>query len=109
MSSNQLVVLCTCPDEETARRLAGTVVEERLAACVNIVPGVTSVFYWEGEAQSEQEHLMVIKTSDVAYSRLETRLTELHPYELPEVIAVGIDRGLAGFLDWIRDETRQGG
>jgi len=106
MSSNHLVVLCTCPDEQTARRLAEAVVADKLAACVNILPGVTSVFYWEGEAQSEQEHLLVIKTSDIAYSRLESRLVELHPYELPEVIAVGIERGLAGFLDWVRDETR---
>jgi len=106
MSSNHLVVLCTCPDEQTARRLAEAVVADKLAACVNILPGVTSVFYWEGEAQSEQEHLLVAKTSDIAYSRLESRLVELHPYELPEVIAVGIERGLAGFLDWIRDETR---
>ncbi len=106
MSSNHLMVFCTCPDEQTARHLAEAVVEAKLAACVNILPGVTSVFYWEGEAQSEQEHLLVIKTSDIAYSRLESRLVELHPYELPEVIAVGIERGLAGFLDWIRDETR---
>ncbi|MCG5540648.1 MULTISPECIES: divalent-cation tolerance protein CutA [unclassified Halorhodospira] len=106
MSSRELVVLCTCPDEETARRLAGEVVEARLAACVNIVPGVTSVFYWEGEAQAETECLLVIKTSDFAYTRLEGMLVERHPYELPEVIAVGIDKGLAGFLDWIRDETR---
>ncbi len=105
MSSNHLVVLCTCPDGETAQHLARQVVEGRLAACVNIVPGVTSVFYWEGEAQSEQEHLLVIKTSDITYTELESKLAELHPYELPEIIAVGIERGLAGFLDWIRDET----
>ncbi|MFP4147663.1 MAG: divalent-cation tolerance protein CutA [Halorhodospira sp.] len=106
MSSNHLAVFCTCPDEQTARRLAETVVEAKLAACVNILPGVSSVFYWEGQAQSEQEHLLMIKTSELAYSRLESKLVELHPYELPEVIAVGIERGLAGFLDWIRDETR---
>ncbi|MFP4184344.1 MAG: divalent-cation tolerance protein CutA [Halorhodospira sp.] len=106
MSSNHLAVFCTCPDEQTARRLAETVVEAKLAACVNILPGVSSVFYWEGQAQSEQEHLLMIKTSELAYSRLESKLVELHPYELPEVIAVGIERGLAGFLDWIRDQTR---
>ncbi|MFW6277921.1 MAG: divalent-cation tolerance protein CutA [Halorhodospira sp.] len=106
MSSNHLAVFCTCPDEQTARRLAEAVVEAKLAACVNILPGVSSVFYWEGQAQSEQEHLLMIKTSELAYSRLESKLVELHPYELPEVIAVGIERGLAGFLDWIRDQTR---
>ena len=106
MASDQLVVLCTCPDDETARRLANAVVEARLAACVNIRPGVTSVFYWEGAAQTETEQLLVIKTSDVAYSQLEAKLVELHPYERPEVIAVGIERGLAGFLDWIQAETR---
>ncbi|BAU56794.2 divalent-cation tolerance protein CutA [Halorhodospira halochloris] len=106
MASTQLVVLCTCPDEQTARRLAGEVVEAGLAACVNIIPGLTSVFFWEGQVQSDSEQLLVIKTSDVAYSQLEEHLAGSHPYDLPEVIACPIERGLAGFLDWITEQTR---
>ncbi len=106
MDAEQLVVLCTCPDAETARRLASEVVDRRLAACVNIVPGLTSVFYWEGGVQSESETLLVIKTTAAAYGALEARLVECHPYELPEVIAVPIVRGLPGFLEWIGEETR---
>ena len=100
------VVLCTCPDEQAARRLASEVVEAGLAACVNIVPGLVSVFFWEGEVQSENEQMLVIKTSDVVYSSLEAHLFESHPYDLPEVIACPIERGLAGFMDWITAETR---
>lgn len=106
MASTHLIVLCTCPDEQTARRLAAEVVEARLAACVNIVPGLTSVFFWEGEVQSEGEQLLVIKTSDAAYSSLEERLVQSHPYDLPEVIACPIEKGLNGFLDWVSEQTR---
>ncbi|MBK1725637.1 divalent-cation tolerance protein CutA [Halorhodospira neutriphila] len=106
MASTHLIALCTCPDEATARRLASEVVEAGLAACVNILPGVTSVFYWEGEAQSEPEQLLLIKTTDTAYSRLEAHLVASHPYELPEVVAVGIEKGLQGFLDWIAQQAR---
>mgnify|MGYP006425179835 CR=1 FL=1 len=106
MASTHLVVLCTCPDEQTARRLAGEVVEAGLAACVNIVPGLVSVFCWEGEVQSESEQLLLIKTSDVAFSDLQGHLVKSHPYELPEVIACPIEKGLNGFLDWITEQTR---
>lgn len=86
MPAEQYLVYCTCPDDAVARELAGALVERRLAACVNIVPGLTSVFFWEGEAQAEPEVLLLIKTSAAAYPALEQAILEQHPYELPEIV-----------------------
>lgn len=104
MSQPQQIVLCTCPDPETADRLAAAAVDRRQAACVNIVPGLTSVFRWEGRVEREAEVLLVIKTTAAGYPALERTLCELHPYELPEVVAVDIETGLSGFLRWM-DES----
>ncbi|RLK46529.1 periplasmic divalent cation tolerance protein [Alkalispirillum mobile] len=106
MPAEQYMVYCTCPDETVAREVAGNLVERRLAACVNIVPGLTSVFFWEGEAQAEPEVLLLIKTSASAYPALEQAILELHPYELPEIVGVPLEKGLPGFLHWIHMETR---
>jgi periplasmic divalent cation tolerance protein len=95
------LVLCTCPEGEAARSLAETLVGERLAACVNILPGLTSVYVWQGALESSREALLLIKTERRAYPRLEARLRELHPYELPEIVAVDIERGLPDYLNWI--------
>ncbi|MDD5033529.1 MAG: divalent-cation tolerance protein CutA [Methylococcaceae bacterium] len=95
------LVLCTCPEGEPAESLARFLVEEHLAACVNILPGLTSVYSWEGRIASEREALLLIKTEAEAYSRLELRLRDRHPYELPEIIAVSIERGLPDYLQWI--------
>ena len=100
-----LAVLCTCPDEETARRLAGGLVEEKLAACVNVLPGIRSIYRWQGEVQDDAEVLMVIKTTRSAYDRLADWLEEHHPYDLPEVIALPVSEGLAAYLDWVAQET----
>ncbi len=95
------LVLCTCPEGETAENLAGSLVEERLAACVNILPALTSVYGWEGAVETSRESLLLIKSERQAYPGLEARLRELHPYELPEIIAVDIERGLPAYLNWI--------
>ncbi len=95
------VVLTTCPDGENAGRIAGILVTEHLAACVNIVPGIQSWYRWQGTVQSSQEHLLVIKTSSDRYERLEKRLQALHPYELPEIIAVSVADGLPAYLSWL--------
>ncbi len=95
------LVLCTCPEGETAQVLAGSLVEERLAACVNILPGMVSVYSWKGAMESSKEALLLIKTERRVYPRLEGRLRELHPYELPEILAVDIERGLPDYLNWI--------
>ena len=99
------IVFCTCPDATTASRLARTLVDERLAACVNRLPGVESTYRWNGAVQVDEEVLLVIKTSRARYEALEARVVALHPYEVPEVIAIPIE-GHAPYLAWIAKETR---
>jgi periplasmic divalent cation tolerance protein len=96
-----LVVLCTCPDAATAERIAAVLVEERLAACVNALP-VSSTYRWEGQVRRDTEMLLLIKTTGAAYGPTEARLRDLHPYELPEVVAVPIVRGSPAYLEWLR-------
>lgn len=99
------VVFCTCPGEEVADTLARALVKARLAACVNILPKITSVYSWKGEIQSDQEALMVIKTCQARYPELEQWLKTNHPYEVPEVLALPVEAGLPAYLDWIEEET----
>ena len=101
------LVFCTCPDQATAQRIATLLVDEELAACVNILPGVESVYRWQDRRESSQEYLLLIKTTQDAYPELEKTITSHHPYELPEVIAVSITDGLSGYLDWIDDSVRR--
>lgn len=103
-----IACLCTCPDADTARRLADALVDERLAACVNLLPGITSVYRWQGRVEQAQEVLLVAKTVRARLDALTARVTALHPHELPEVIAVDIAGGLPGYLAWIAEETRPG-
>ncbi len=98
------LVLSTCPDRDTAERLARMLVERRLAACVNIVPGLLSVYRWQGEVQRDEEHLLLIKTDRARYPALETALRAAHPYELPEIVAVTISNGSTDYLRWITSE-----
>jgi periplasmic divalent cation tolerance protein len=105
MNQSLLIVLCTCPDPATAERIAETVVNERLAACVNIVPGLTSVYRWEGQVQRNTELLLLIKTRQAVYSLLESRIRELHPYQIPEIVALPIQAGSSAYLSWIADHT----
>ncbi len=104
-STAYLLILCTCPDQATAQNIANQLVDQALAACVNILPGLTSVYQWQGKREISQEHLLLIKTTDAAYPALERAITALHPYELPEVIAVPIAQGLTGYLQWIEQQT----
>lgn len=105
MESRPLVVYCTCPDQTTAERIAETLVAERLAACANIVPGLTSIYRWQSQVRREAEVLLIIKTRGVVYSLLETRVRELHPYEVPEIVALPIQAGSAPYLGWLNDST----
>jgi periplasmic divalent cation tolerance protein len=100
-----LLCLSTCPDTDTATRIARTLVEERLAACVNRVPGVVSTYRWQGEVHEDAETLLVIKTTRECFDTLRKRLVELHPYEVPELVAFEITDGLAAYLDWLARET----
>lgn len=105
MEEKPLLVLNTCPDRDTARRIAQALVEQRLAACVNVVPGIESVYRWQDAVETDSEALLFIKTTSSAYPALETALQQLHPYELPEIIAVSIDGGISGYLSWIKKEV----
>lgn len=102
MSEETLLVLSTCP-VESAEALASSVVESGLAACVNIHAAVRSVYRWEGKVQIDKESLLMIKCTRSRLDALKAQLLSLHPYELPEIIAVPITGGHAPYLDWVRD------
>ncbi len=95
------IILCSCPDQKTAGHIAEHMIKHRLAACVNIVPGITSVYQWQGKLESAQEHLLIIKSHSDKYQAIETKIKQIHPYELPEIIAVPIEHGLPEYLQWI--------
>jgi periplasmic divalent cation tolerance protein len=105
MSFQPLLVYCTCPDHDTALRIAQALVDQHLAACVNVVPGLTSVYRWQGQRETALEVLLLIKTQQAVYPELEAALLALHPYELPEIIAVPIEAGLPAYLSWIETGT----
>lgn len=99
------VVLVTAPDAAVAERLARTLVEERLAACVNALPGVRSVYRFEGRVEDANEVLLVVKTRADRSAALAARVRELHPYALPEVLELGAAGGSPEYLDWVRKES----
>ena len=101
MKNKYLIVFSTCPDEDSAASLATALVSEGLAACVNRVPGVRSTYRWQGEIHDEPEVLLIAKTTRGRLSNLTARIEELHPYEVPEVIAVDIGAGSERYLDWL--------
>ena len=103
MPTDLRIALCTVPDETTAGQIANALVSEKLAACVNIVPSVVSVYRWKDAVEHGQELLLLIKTSASVWPLLETRILELHPYELPEIIAVPIHSGQTDYIQWIKN------
>lgn len=105
MKTEVLVVLCTFPDADRARQIGTVLVERQLAACVNILPSVESIYRWKGEVNRDGEALALIKTTADGYPALEAALVELHPYEVPEVIALEVAAGSAGYLGWVAGEV----
>lgn len=103
--TDALVCFCTCPNPEVAARLARAFVAARHAACVNVLPGLTSVYRWQDQVEQADETLLVIKTTRDAYPGLQAALREQHPYELPELVAVPVDSGLPEYLTWLIDST----
>ena len=101
MPTRYQIILCTCPDKDTAEKIARLLVTDKLAACINILPGITSIYLWHEQIELAQEHLLVIKANKTAYEAIETTIKKHHPYELPEIIAVPIENGLPEYLDWI--------
>ena len=100
MSTCYQIILCTCPDKNTAENIARLLVKDKLAACVNILPGITSIYTWSEQIESAQEHLLLIKANKTCYQAIETTIKKHHPYELPEIIAVPIESGLPEYLHW---------
>lgn len=100
-----LLVLTNCPDETSANAIALAVVEAGLAACVNILPRVQSIYRWQGSVESATEIPLLIKTTAANYAALETAISERHPYEIPEIIALPVERGLPAYLNWVQAET----
>ena len=101
-----ILVLVTAPSADKAAELARTLVEEQLAACGNIVPGLRSIYRWEGQLHDEAEVLLILKTKDVLFDVLRAHIVELHPYQVPEVLRVDIADGHAPYLAWVRDNSR---
>jgi periplasmic divalent cation tolerance protein len=104
-NTGHVVVFCTAPDMKEAERIGRAVVTERLAACCNIVPGLKSIYTWKGKVMTEDEVLCILKTRKTLFDALKKRLSELHSYEVPEVIAVDISSGLESYLNWIDEVT----
>ena len=100
-----VVVLCTVDNLESAKKIARIVVEERLAACANIMQGLSSIYHWKGEIVEDSECLIIMKTKATLFEVLKNKILEIHPYEVPEIISLGIDNGFDKYLDWIKENT----
>ena len=104
-AQDHLLILTTAPDAAVAQTLAQAIVGQHMAACVNLLPKMTSIYPWQGKINVDHEHLLLIKTHRQSYPALESYLLEHHPYELPEIIAVPIQKGLKAYLTWISENT----
>jgi periplasmic divalent cation tolerance protein len=99
------IVLITAGTEDEAAKIGMTLVEERLAACANMVPRIRSIYRWKGKIYDEQEFLLIVKTRTSLFQALEKRVRELHSYEVPEIISFPVARGLEQYLEWVNTET----
>jgi periplasmic divalent cation tolerance protein len=103
--TDYIVVLVTAKSDKEGEKIGQALLEEKLAACVNIVPGLKSIFRWKGKISTDEEVLLLIKTKDTLFEKLKKRVIELHSYEVPEIIALGILAGNEKYLEWIKKET----
>jgi periplasmic divalent cation tolerance protein len=103
--TDYIVVFVTTGSEKEGEKIAQALLKEKLAACVNIVPGLKSMFRWKGKISTQEEVLLMIKTKDRLFEKLKKRIIELHSYEVPEIIALGILAGYEKYLDWLKKET----
>ena len=101
MDNEFITILCTCPDNQTAEELSLKLVTAQHAACINIIPNIKSIFTWEGKIETSQEHLLIIKTTTASYNTIETFITNHHPYDCPEILALPIKQGAKNYLQWI--------
>ena len=107
MARNFQIALCTAPDLETAQHLARLMVEQQLAACVNLMPNIISVYQWQGEIEQESEVLMLIKTEEKLIHKLDDLLEQEHPYEVPELISCNIEQASGSYLQWLADSLKK--
>jgi periplasmic divalent cation tolerance protein len=105
MTTEMLLIYCNCPDRECAERIANHLVNQSLAACASITSPVTSIYKWQDKLEMAEESMLLIKSSRAAYSALEKELVAMHPYELPEIVAVSVEQGLTGYLQWVEQCT----
>ena len=105
MSEESILVFSTFPDADTARRIGRALVEEKLAACVNILPQIESIYRWQGAVETATEVLALIKSTTWKYQLLEARIRSMHPYEVPEIISIRIDAGHTDYLRWIEQSV----
>lgn len=101
------ILLSTIDSEDRAEQIARTLIEERKVACVNILPGLTSVYHWNGALEHSSEHLLIIKTTSDKVETTVNRLKDIHPYEVPEIIVLDVVDGLPSYLEWVVSETRR--
>ncbi|UCF65677.1 MAG: divalent-cation tolerance protein CutA [bacterium] len=106
MKYEHIIVFCTVPDTDTAHKLSKVLVEEKVAACCNIIPAVKSFYFWEENLQEDQELLLVIKTRQEVFPALEIKIRENHPYSVPEILALPIIHGNHEYLKWMDDHVR---
>jgi periplasmic divalent cation tolerance protein len=107
--TDKILVFSTCGSVEEARRVARGLVESRAAACVNIVPGVQSIYHWQGAVEESSEWLLVVKSSRANFERLKSELRKIHSYQVPEIVAVAIVDGAEDYLEWLERETQATG
>jgi periplasmic divalent cation tolerance protein len=100
-----IIVYCTVPSSEIGMKIADDLVKGRTAACVNIIPGITSVYRWKGDVCTDKELLLIIKSRKALFAEIQERIRALHPYELPEIISCELSDGSKQYLDWISDST----
>ncbi len=105
MATPYITVFCTVPDEKTAETIAYALIESRLAACCNIIPGLRSIYFWQGKVQDDAELLLVIKSKKEVFSSLKEKIKSLHPYEVPEILALPVDSGNSEYLKWLDENV----
>ena len=106
--SDAVIVFVTAGSDEEAVKIGKALVEEKLVACCNLIPRIRSIYWWKGEVCEEEERLLILKTQAALFPAVQSRVRELHSYDVPEIIALPIERGLPDYLTWIAESTRKG-
>jgi len=96
-----IIILCTTNNLDNAKNIAGALVNEHLCACVNILPKISSVYKWEGKIVNDDEYLLIIKTKDDLFDKIESRIKELHPYKVPEIISINVSNASKDYINWV--------